>query len=452
MVAASSGSMQRTILQRFGRIRYSTELARRNTCLSSSAAFSSFSENHHPPCHLPTTHQQVHDNSTSHHNHVYNQSHCNVRTPLLWRSYHQQQQQPTIRTSNSWNRWFSTGRNQPSSSIRDDDDQEPAAAKAEPIPSCVLPYTGLPSHPDTIELEPGQRLVAIGDVHGDFPHLLEALKLAGVVAEVVPEESYIEDTGGGRTFGWVGGNTIVVQIGDVLDRGHYELPCWQLLADLSRQAAAQKGGGRVIQLYGNHELWTSIGFYQLDQERYMENLDYDDGIDDYFEMSFGHHLEIALEECEEDWRASRLLNHLITSGVELHPRKVAARWAAMEPGGLLAKHFLATFKIAVQVGETVLVHAGMVPEHLDRFGGIDGMNKTTRNWILKEEQAHAGRRAMFVPPNDPEGRLRTYVQSMPDFFMEGDDNAHSPIWMRDYSDPPDDIPSNQEAGDMLGTP
>ena len=40
---------------------------------------------------------------------------------------------------------------------------------------------------------------------------------------------------------------------------------------------------------------------------------------------------------------------------------------------------------------------------------------------------------------------------MPDFFMEGDDNAHSPIWMRDYSDPPDDVPFNRNAKDMLGT-
>lgn len=304
-----------------------------------------------------------------------------------------------------------------------------------------MPYAGLPSHPDVVDLEPGQRLVALGDVHGDFSQLLEALELAKLIAE---EENDDEE---GRSFVWVGGNSILVQIGDVLDRGPHELPCWQLLAEMSRQA--EMAGGKVIKLYGNHELWTSIGFYQLDNERYLENIDYDDGIDDAFERDFGHHLDESLQEVEADWRDARVLNDLVTSGITLNSRKVAARWAAMEPGGLLAKHFLSNFKIAVKVGATVLVHAGMAPEHLDRFGGISGMNDTTRNWILKKGPK-VGRQHMFVPPDDPEGRLRTYVQSMPDFFMEGDDNAFSPIWMRDYSDPPDDIPNNHHAYEMLG--
>lgn len=321
---------------------------------------------------------------------------------------------------------------------KDNDDQDA-------IPACLMPYVGMPSHPDVIELEAGQRLVAVGDVHGDFEQLLNALLLAGVVQEETNDD---DDADVGRSFVWSGGSTILVQIGDVLDRGPNELACWQLLAELSRQAHA--AGGRVIHLYGNHELWTSVGFYQLDQERYFENLDYDDGIDDHFELMFGDHLEESLAETADDWRDSRLLNDLVTNGVVLHPRKVAARWAAMEPGGLLAHHFLSKFKIAVQVGETLLVHAGMVPEHLDRFGGITGMNEATQNWILKQVP-RVGRTSLFIPPNDPEARLRTYISSMPDFFMEGDDNAHSPIWMRDYSDPPDDVPYNPDAREMLGT-
>jgi hypothetical protein len=315
------------------------------------------------------------------------------------------------------------------------------------VPFCLAPYAGLPSHPDVIDLEPGQRLIALGDVHGDFEHLLEALKLAQVVVEEYDDEDDEEGAGGGRSFQWVGGNTIVTQIGDVLDRGPHELQCWQLLADLSRQAHVV--GGRVIFLYGNHELWTSIGFYQLDHDRYMQNIDYDDGIDDDFEIAFGAHLDETLQETDEDWRNARVLHEKITQGTELHPYKVAARWAAMEPGGLLAQHFLVHFKMAIQVGHTLLVHAGMVPEHLERYGGIAGMNKATQRWILKQGPK-VGRHAMFVPPNDSEGRLRTYVQSMPEFFMEGDDNAYSPIWMRDYSDPPDEVAKNHLVREMIG--
>jgi len=326
---------------------------------------------------------------------------------------------------------------------------DPTAVAQTEIPACLYPYTGIPTHPDKIDLEPGQRLVALGDVHGDFQQMLNALLLAGLVEEHCDTKERGEgENDCGRSFVWTGGNAILVQIGDVLDRGPNELSCWHLLAELSRQA--ETVGGRVILLHGNHELWTSVGFFQLDQERYFENLDYDDGIDDHFETAFGQYLDEYFQKTEGDWRQARLLNDLVTSGVLLHPRKVAARWAAMEPGGLLSKDFLSTFKIAVQVGKTILVHAGMAPEHLDRFGGIAGMNEKTQEWILKKAP-RVGRRSLFVPPNDPDGRLRTYISSMPDFFLEGDDNAYSPIWMRCYSDPPDDVPHNEEASQMLGT-
>ena len=354
-------------------------------------------------------------------------------------------QEKQARHHQQYNRLFSTDNNKqynnPSPSLKDSEGEE----ETEELPVCLLPYTGIPSHPDAIELKPGQRLVAIGDIHGDFDQLLNALLIAGVVAE---EDFEDEEGSDGRGFVWIGGDAVLVQVGDCLDRGPHELQCWQLLADLARQAQTQ--GGAVIFLFGNHELWTSVGFYQLDHERYMQNLDYDDGIDDEFEVEFGDHLELSIGKMEEDWRYARTLHHIVTNGVALHPRKVAARWAAMEPGGLLAKHFLSNFKIAVKVGQTILVHAGIAPEHLTRFGGIQGMNETTKRWILKKGPK-VGRRHMLVPSNDSEGRMRTYMMSMPDFFMEGDDNDFSPIWMRDYSDPPDGIPHNPAAPQMLGT-
>lgn len=348
---------------------------------------------------------------------------------MHWRRQRQAQQQ----------RLFSEKRYNPTAQSNAEDDED---LVLEEIPRCLRPYVGIPSYPDFMELQPGQRLIAIGDIHGDFEQLLHALSIGGLVAE-----EKLDDEEEGRAFVWVGGNTILVQVGDVLDRGPHELQCWQLLADLARQAETQ--GGAVIFLYGNHEVWTSIGFYQLDHERYMQNLDCDDGIDDEFEVEFGDHLEVAMQEIEEDWRYARTLHHIVTNGIELHPRKVAARWAAMEPGGLLAKYFLSNFKIAIQVGQTILVHAGIVPQHLTRFGGIKGMNEATKCWILKKGP-RAGRKHMFIPPNDSEGRMRTYVQSMPDFFMEGDDNDFSPIWMRDYSDPPDSTSSDSNVREMLG--
>lgn len=51
----------------------------------------------------------------------------------------------------------------------------------------------------------------MGDIHGDMAKAINALKFAGV----------LKDDNDRPT--WVGGNTVVVQLGDVLDRGDNEI-------------------------------------------------------------------------------------------------------------------------------------------------------------------------------------------------------------------------------------
>ena len=52
---------------------------------------------------------------------------------------------------------------------------------------------------------------AVGDIHGDLSKAVTCLELAGVLTQV--NERPV----------WCGGNTIVVQLGDVLDRGDQEI-------------------------------------------------------------------------------------------------------------------------------------------------------------------------------------------------------------------------------------
>jgi hypothetical protein len=80
------------------------------------------------------------------------------------------------------------------------------------------------------------RIVAIGDVHGDAGALIACLSMAQCIDE---DEN------------WCGGTTHVVQIGDILDRGDEERSCLDLLFRLKHQAAA--AGGAVHVLMGNHE-------------------------------------------------------------------------------------------------------------------------------------------------------------------------------------------------------
>lgn len=78
---------------------------------------------------------------------------------------------------------------------------------------------GVPAHMDGTALPQPERLVAVGDIHGDLQALKVALRTAGVLHAT-------RDT-------WIGGRTVVVQVGDQLDRGDDELAKMQLKKVLS---------------------------------------------------------------------------------------------------------------------------------------------------------------------------------------------------------------------------
>lgn len=86
------------------------------------------------------------------------------------------------------------------------------------------------------------RIVAIGDLHGDFDAWRAIAKNAGVI-----------DANGH----WSGGNATLVQVGDVVDRGPDSL---KIIRDLQRlQREAPRKGGKVLALVGNHEAMMMTG-------------------------------------------------------------------------------------------------------------------------------------------------------------------------------------------------
>ena len=94
------------------------------------------------------------------------------------------------------------------------------------------------------ELDNVERIVAVGDVHGAYDQMIEILR----AAEVINAE--------GR---WSGGATHLVQTGDVLDRGPDSLKAMEYLRRLTREA--ERAGGRVHALLGNHEVMRLLENY-----------------------------------------------------------------------------------------------------------------------------------------------------------------------------------------------
>lgn len=90
-----------------------------------------------------------------------------------------------------------------------------------------------------------RRAVVVGDVHGELDGLREILRHAGLID--------------GRDS-WAGGGSLLIQTGDVIDRGPHSRESLHLLRTLQLQAPGS--GGQVVRLCGNHELMLLQGVYR----------------------------------------------------------------------------------------------------------------------------------------------------------------------------------------------
>lgn len=86
------------------------------------------------------------------------------------------------------------------------------------------------------------RIVAIGDLHGDYDAFEALLTDAGLID---------------KRKRWSGGETILVQTGDVPDRGPDSLRIIKKLQELQKRAP--RTGGQVVTLVGNHEAMNVTG-------------------------------------------------------------------------------------------------------------------------------------------------------------------------------------------------
>jgi len=199
--------------------------------------------------------------------------------------------------------------------------------------ACDAPEPDAVSEPDETSVAPA-RIVAIGDLHGDLEASRTALRLAGAID---------------ASDQWIGGDLVVVQTGDILDRGDGEPEIIELFQRLKAESAA--AGGAVHVLNGNHELMNSY----LDF-RYVT----EDGFEDY-----GGEVEF---DPADSVMASLDPSH-------------RGRAYAVGPGGPLARVF-SEQTVQVIVGKTLFAHAGILPEHVDM--GLDNMEAAVRSWLLAE--------------------------------------------------------------------
>ena len=182
-----------------------------------------------------------------------------------------------------------------------------------------------------------ERIIAIGDLHGDLDRAQEVFQMAGIT---------------GENHHWIAGELVVVQTGDQLDRGDQEQALLEFLDRLQDEALA--AGGRLHLLNGNHELMNA----RLDL-RYVTEGGYVD-FEDAVSIDGPDSLLLSYEPGER------------------------SRVAAFRPGGPFAM-LLAEHATIIMIGENLFVHGGVLPWHIDY--GLEKLNREIQLWVAGEGPA-----------------------------------------------------------------
>lgn len=179
------------------------------------------------------------------------------------------------------------------------------------------------------------RVVAVGDVHGAFESLVELLRDAGLIS---------------ADQRWIGGSTVLVMLGDFVDRGPRSREVLDLIINLQAQAPAD--GGRVLMVLGNHEVMNLLG-----DVRYVSEGEYQAFADDEDPKTRATALKRWMKANDFSRREKQVaeaeFNHRFPEGYFAHRAAFAAdgyygRW-------LLAQHIL------LVVNDIAYVHGGLAP-------------------------------------------------------------------------------------------
>jgi len=183
-----------------------------------------------------------------------------------------------------------------------------------------------------------ERVVAIGDLHGDYGRYIEVMKSAGLI---------------NKSGKWSGGKTHLVQTGDITDRGADSRKIIDHLVKLSRQA--KKKGGYVHLLIGNHEAMNVVGdlryvspgeyaaFATKNSPR-LQNMQWERQVE-WMQVNIPEFAEIDLEAYRTEWE-----------------KQVPLGWVehrqAWSFNGKYGK-WVEGSHVAIQVNDTIYLHGGI---------------------------------------------------------------------------------------------
>ena len=239
------------------------------------------------------------------------------------------------------------------------------------------------------EVSTDARVVAFGDVHGAFEDWVALLGELGIVDE---------------NLEWSGGDTHLVSLGDLIDRGPGSREVVELMMKLDAQA--RRAGGAVHMVLGNHEIMVMLG-----DLRYVSAAEFAAFADDESAADRQRLFEDYLRDHpERDTPADR------AAFDERFPAGFSALRRAYSPTGELGS-WLLRHPLALKVNDKVYMHGGIAFETsgLSLAELNDRVTGELKQFLDASEALHAaGMLPGYVDYNDRLAYLNTRAQAFVD--------------------------------------
>lgn len=202
-----------------------------------------------------------------------------------------------------------------------------------------------------------QRIVAVGDLHGDYAAWIDISRAAGLV-----------DSRGH----WTGGKTVLVQMGDVTDRWPDSLKIIRNLQKLRGEAS--RSGGRVVVILGNHEAMNLVG--DLRYTTPGEFAAFADSESAARRESVYIRNRVAIEAEYHAGNAAMTSDAIHAAWLKATPLGWVEHRIAWAPSGELGRWAAGNPAVA-KIGKTLFVHGGLSVEYaklsLDRINRLFAM-------------------------------------------------------------------------------
>lgn len=251
-------------------------------------------------------------------------------------------------------------------------------------------------------------IIAIGDIHGDIKLMLDTLIIGGVIKKTDKNTNAIKIIRKDKNdiveyYEWFGKNTIVVQVGDQIDRCrlvnginncHEENVTYDdeasdieiLLFFTNLHEKAIEEGGAVYSLLGNHELMNIcindiryVSYKNLEQLKLKESKS-----DESEETEESEESEESEEEINEE------VQKIITSEENNINEYMQRRINIFRRGGVIAKFLASTRYSILIVNGYLFVHGGVLGSYIEKYNNnkkenFQDINNKIKNYIIIEK-------------------------------------------------------------------